>query len=197
MPSFFSKKVGLDTSLTLWMVLTCMVVFTFVVPIAGYMADKGMPRVKASLGIFVLAGGSAIPMFLAFQTHSLVACWLLQCFSLMMTAYTMGLLPCICASIYPAGVRISGFNLGYNLGMTIFGGCTPLIITAIQASGTNMIYLGPGIWLLAMAVTSIICSVCLLKWYPETNITTVELETNSAPSANSAALKKGGDGTAV
>jgi hypothetical protein len=28
----------------------------------------------------------------------------------------MGILPAICSSIYPAGVRISGFNLGYNLG---------------------------------------------------------------------------------
>jgi MHS family proline/betaine transporter-like MFS transporter len=197
MPSFFNKKLGLDTSLTLWMVLTCMVVFTFVVPIAGWLSDKGMPRVKASLGVFVIAGGVAIPMFLAFQTKSLVACWLLQCFSLMMTAFTMGLLPCICASIYPAGVRISGFNLGYNLGMTIFGGCTPLIITAIQSSGANMIFYGPGIWLLCMAVTSIICSVALLKWYPETNITTVELENNAAPSSSSVQKKKGTEEAAV
>eukprot|EP00878_Enallax_costatus_P014970 GHUV01015674.1.p1 GENE.GHUV01015674.1~~GHUV01015674.1.p1 ORF type:complete len:171 (+),score=14.63 GHUV01015674.1:206-718(+) len=103
--------------LTLWMVLTAMIIFTFVVPVAGILSDRGLLRpVNATIGICVVAAGMSVPMFLAFQTKHLAACWLLQIVSLCMTAYTMGILPVICSNIYPAGVRISGFNLGYNLG---------------------------------------------------------------------------------
>jgi MFS family permease len=101
-------------------VLTAMVLFTFVVPIAGILADRGQPRVTATIVICVIAGATSVPMFLAFQTKKLVACWILQAVLLALTAYTMGLLPVICSSIYPAGVRISGFNLGYNLGRSRF-----------------------------------------------------------------------------
>lgn len=34
-PSFFNKHVGIPQSLTVWMVLTGMVVFTFVVPVSA------------------------------------------------------------------------------------------------------------------------------------------------------------------
>jgi hypothetical protein len=34
----------------------------------------------------------------------------------------------------------------FPAGMTVFGGCSPLIMTAIQ-TGTGSIFLGPGIWM--------------------------------------------------
>eukprot|EP00879_Flechtneria_rotunda_P018557 GHRR01019471.1.p1 GENE.GHRR01019471.1~~GHRR01019471.1.p1 ORF type:complete len:249 (+),score=54.38 GHRR01019471.1:262-1008(+) len=168
LPSFFAQYAGLSMMLTLWMVLTCMVLFTIVVPVAGYLSDRGQPRVTATICICVVAGAASVPMFLAFRTQNLAACWLLQAASLAMTGYTMGILPAICSSIYPAGVRISGFNLGYNLGMTVFGGLTPLIMTAIQTS-TGSIFVGPGLWMTGMAVISVACSVLLIKKYPLTN----------------------------
>jgi hypothetical protein len=57
-----------------------------------------------------------VPSFLGFQTRSIVACWLLQGVHLALTAWAMGVLPAIVSRIYPAGVRVSGFNLGHNFG---------------------------------------------------------------------------------
>ncbi|KAF6255166.1 major facilitator superfamily domain-containing protein [Scenedesmus sp. NREL 46B-D3] len=168
LPSFFVQHAGISTMTSLWMVLTSMVLFTAIVPIAGYMSDKGQPRVTATIAICAIAAASSVPMFLAFRTGGLVACWLLQAFSLAMTAYTMGILPQICSLIYPAGVRISGFNLGYNLGMTIFGGLTPLAMTAIQ-TGTKSVFIGPALWMVGLALISIVCSSLLIKCYPVTN----------------------------
>uniref|UniRef100_A0A383VCS5 Major facilitator superfamily (MFS) profile domain-containing protein n=1 Tax=Tetradesmus obliquus TaxID=3088 RepID=A0A383VCS5_TETOB len=168
LPSFFVAHAGISTMTSLWMVLTSMVLFTFVVPVAGYLSDKGQPRVTATIAICAIAAVMTVPMFLAFQTRNLAACWLLQAFSLAMTAYPMGILPQICSLIYPAGVRISGFNLGYNLGMTIFGGLTPLAMTAIQ-TGTKSIFIGPGLWMVGMALISIVSSLLLIKCYPLTN----------------------------
>lgn len=109
------------------MVLTSMIVFTFVVPVAGLLSDKGHRRVNSTIVVATIAAAMSVPMFLAFRTKSLAACWILQMFSLCLTAYSMGILPAICSNIYPAGVRISGFNLGYNLGeclAALCGRCT-------------------------------------------------------------------------
>jgi hypothetical protein len=65
---------------------------------------------------------TSIPFFLAFATKSLAWCWALQLVTLALAAYTMALLPAICSNLYPAGVRISGFNFAYNVGMMVFGG---------------------------------------------------------------------------
>jgi hypothetical protein len=67
-------------------------------------------------------GVTSIPMFLGFATKSVPLCWFLQIAILVMVAYTMGVLPAICSNIYPAGVRISGFNFAYNTGIMTFGG---------------------------------------------------------------------------
>jgi hypothetical protein len=72
--------------------------------------------------ICLVAAATHVPMFLAFRTKSLAACWLLQIVLLCMVAWTMGILPAICSSIYPAGIRISGFNLGERR-RGIWAGC--------------------------------------------------------------------------
>eukprot|EP00775_Hariotina_reticulata_P003883 gene3883-4138_t len=122
LPSFFTKHVGIPQSLTLWMVLSCMIIFTFFVPLAGWLSDKGQGRITATIVVSLVAGATSVPMFLAFATKKLVACWLLQAATLSAVGYTMGILPAICSSIYPAGVRISGFNFAYNFGIMSFGG---------------------------------------------------------------------------
>jgi hypothetical protein len=48
------------------------------------------------------------------------------------------------------------------------GGVTPLIITAIQAS-TGAVFLGPGVFMTFMALTSVLGSMALIKYYPATN----------------------------
>lgn len=92
------------------------VVFTLVVPIAGILSDRGLPRVTTNIIIACISGALYIPSFIAFQTRSIVACWLLQGLHLSLAAWAMGVLPAIVSRIYPAGVRISGFNLGHNFG---------------------------------------------------------------------------------
>jgi hypothetical protein len=52
--------------------------------------------------------------------------------------------------------------------MTIFGGLTPLAMTAIQ-TGTKSIFIGPALWMVGMAVISIVSSLFLIKHYPLTN----------------------------
>jgi MFS family permease len=102
------------------------VVFTLIVPIAGAVSDRGLPRVTTNIVICCVCGAIYVPTFLAFHTRSIVACWLLQGVHLGLTAWAMGVLPAIVSRIYPAGVRITGFNLGHNLGEP------PLLLLGVQ-----------------------------------------------------------------
>lgn len=115
LPSFLVQHAGFDTRITLWMVLSCMVIFTAMVPVAGLMSDKGLPRLTVTIAICVASAASAIPMFLGFATKSVAVSWLIQAVLLAMSGYAMGMLPAIVSAIYPAGVRISGCNLGVNI----------------------------------------------------------------------------------
>jgi hypothetical protein len=45
---------------------------------------------------------------------------------------------------------------------------TPLIMTAIQTS-TGSLFIGPGIWMTGMSLVTVVSSLALLKWYPQTN----------------------------
>lgn len=115
LPSFFNQHVGIPTRLTLWMVLSCMILFTMMVPVAGILSDKGLPRLTVTIAICVASAATAIPMFMGFATKSVAICWLIQAILLAMSGYAMGMLPAVVSAIYPAGVRISGCNLGVNL----------------------------------------------------------------------------------
>jgi hypothetical protein len=58
--------------------------------------------------------------------------------------------------------------LSLSAGMTLFGGLTPLAMTAIQ-TGTGSVFIGPGLWMVGIAIISIISSALLIKHYPLTN----------------------------
>ena len=92
-----------------------MVLFTLMVPIGGILADKGVPRLTATIAICVASVALAIPQFMVFSMHKLAYSWLMQAVLLAMSGYVMGMLPAVVSAIYPAGVRVSGCNLGVNL----------------------------------------------------------------------------------
>jgi hypothetical protein len=85
-------------------------------------ADLMCSRAVAFAHSPACAAATSIPIFLGFATKSLALCWVLQAATLALAAYTMALLPAICSNLYPAGVRISGFNFACNVGMMVFGG---------------------------------------------------------------------------
>jgi hypothetical protein len=62
------------------------------------------------------AAATSIPMFIALSTKSLAACWLVQAATLTLAGCAAGMLPAICCSLYPAGVRVTGVCLGFHLG---------------------------------------------------------------------------------
>jgi NaMN:DMB phosphoribosyltransferase len=48
------------------------------IPFAAHLADKGLPKLAAAMGVLVIAAVCSIPMLLAVSTQSMVAAWLMQ-----------------------------------------------------------------------------------------------------------------------
>ena len=61
LPSFLVANTGIDARITLWMVLSCMMVFTVMVPVAGLLSDKGMPRLTSTIIFALVSAATAVP----------------------------------------------------------------------------------------------------------------------------------------
>ena len=48
------------------------------IPFAARLADKGLPKLAATMGVLVVAAVCSIPMVLAVSSQSMVAAWLMQ-----------------------------------------------------------------------------------------------------------------------
>lgn len=86
------------------------------------------PNVVHWLTAYILAAAAAIssiPMFIALNSRSLAACWLTQAATLALAGAAAGMLPAMCCSLYPAGVRISGVCLGFHAGAIVRAVCMP------------------------------------------------------------------------
>ena len=65
-----------------------------------------------------------------------------------------GALPALMSEIFPTQTRATGLAVSYNIGVTVFGGFAPFVITwLIDASGNK---LAPGFYLMFCAVASLL-----------------------------------------
>ncbi|CAE6796630.1 hypothetical protein R69658_04765 [Paraburkholderia aspalathi] len=65
-----------------------------------------------------------------------------------------GALPALMSEIFPTQTRATGLAVSYNIGVTVFGGFAPFVITwLIDASGNK---LAPGFYLMFCAVVSLL-----------------------------------------
>ena len=63
-------------------------------------------------------------------------------------------MPAIMSAMFPVQIRTTGLSLGYNIGVTVFGGFAPFILTfLISATGSLLV---PGYYLVAIAVLSFV-----------------------------------------
>ena len=116
------------------------VTLIIVCPIVGVLADKVGPFKPMAWGS-ALAGLLAYPLFWILAAHPslgmLVA--VQTCISLFLGLYA-ACAPLVISDIFPTHYRATGVGTSYALGVTIFGGLTPLIVTSlIHVSGDKLV----------------------------------------------------------
>ncbi|NGO75874.1 glycine betaine/L-proline transporter ProP [Streptomyces sp. YC504] len=139
MPTYLSDEMHYSESHGLLLLVGTMIVLMLVINQVGRLSDRfgRKPLLTAGmLGFFVLS----IPAFALVQQGSLAAVsagMLMLGFSLVCLLGTMSAaLP----ALFPTQVRYGGLAVGYNLSASLFGGTTPLVVTAlIQVTGTDML----------------------------------------------------------
>lgn len=126
-----------------------MVVFMLLLPALGYLADRiGWRRL-----LLIGSGGIAVLGYPAFWLlhHPDPAMVILgQCsLALVLACYLAPLLGAM-ISQFPAEVRVTGYSIGYNIPLALFGGTSPLVATFLIHE--TSLQLAPAIYLTAAGI---------------------------------------------
>ncbi|MFC0401048.1 MFS transporter [Paraburkholderia rhizosphaerae] len=154
LPTYASRQLGLAESAGFIATLTAGGIMMVLTPFVGHWSDKmGRARIMLGAGTLFLVTVYPAFMFLNAQpsvpTLLAVVIWI----ALLKVTY-FAPVPALMAELFPTRTRTTGVALGYNIGTTVFGGLTPLVIASLIATtGSN---LAPGLYLMLGAAISLL-----------------------------------------
>jgi MHS family proline/betaine transporter-like MFS transporter len=154
MPTFAVTNLGLPRYAGFLGGIISGLVSLFGVPQVGKLADRVGPlRIMLSAAVVSLV--LALPLFLVLVANpSVLVLTLVQVVLGIQMAFYFGPLPALLSFMYPTAVRTTGLSISYNLGVTLFGGFAPIVLTwLISASGS---LLSPSYYFMAVAVVSLV-----------------------------------------
>jgi len=116
--------------------------------IDGFRGEQQMST--AALLLFA----TGYPAFAYVVSHvSVPALFALVAWLALLEAIYFGALPALMSEIFPVSTRATGMSIGYNIGVTVFGGFTPaIIIWLLSATGSKA---APSFYMMFTAVISL------------------------------------------
>jgi MFS family permease len=154
MPTYVVKTLHLPATLGFMASLIGSIAVTVLTPVAGAVSDR-IGRTTHMITINVLLLLTIYPAFYVLTTYPtptvIIGAVLLVA---TLKALYYGPLAALMAELLPSETRATGLGLGYNVGVTIFGGMGPAIMTAL---GTIAVIgdMAPGYYLSCVAVLSL------------------------------------------
>jgi MHS family proline/betaine transporter-like MFS transporter len=154
MPTFAVTNLGLPRYAGFLGGIISGLVSLFGVPRVGHLADRVGP-LRIMLGAAVVSLVLSLPLFAILVAHpSVLVLTLVQVVLGIQMALYFGPLPALLSFMFSTGIRTTGLSISYNLGVTLFGGFAPILLTAlISASGS---LLSPSWYFMAVAVISLV-----------------------------------------
>jgi MFS transporter, MHS family, proline/betaine transporter len=130
------------------------VMVTLLTPFAGMLSDR-IGRTRHMIAANVLLLLSIFPVFLLIIRNPTPAVIIFAVFWLStLKSLYYGPLAALMSELLPAATRATGLGLGYNIGVTLFGGMGPVTMTWL--SGFALIgNLAPGYYLTAVGILSL------------------------------------------
>ncbi|UNM16530.1 glycine betaine/L-proline transporter ProP [Streptomyces formicae] len=149
MPSYLTSELRYDETHGLLVVLGVMALMMIVQPFAGALSDRvgRRPVIAAGCAGFLLL---SVPALLLIRQGSLFAIALgMGALGLLLVCFTAAM-PSALPALFPTRVRYGSLSIGFNVSVSLFGGTTPLVVTAlIGATGDVMM---PAYYMMAAAV---------------------------------------------
>ncbi|MDE1184723.1 MFS transporter [Paraburkholderia sp.] len=166
LPTFAIRELHLPASTGFAATMAGGVILTLVTPFAGYLSDR-IGRRKQMTTVALLFAVTAYPAFsYTVANVSALTLFALVGWLALLKAIYFGALPALMSEIFPAATRATGMSIGYNIGVTVFGGFTPAIITwLLSATGDKS---APSFYLILTAMISLaaLASVSRIKTKP-------------------------------
>ena len=170
MPTYAVKQLHLPAAQSFGVVVLNGGLQFLLSPVMGALSDR-IGRIRIMLTTSVLMILLIYPMFALLRAYPTIGALLaLQAVSGIFKAAYSGPMPALMSEIFPTRVRSTGLSLGYSLGVTLFGGFAPFIVTwLIHTTGDT---LAPSYYVLTAAVVSgIALTIIALRRRQETRAT--------------------------
>nr|WP_316760183.1 glycine betaine/L-proline transporter ProP [Streptomyces sp. NEAU-HV9] len=149
MPSYLTSELKYDETHGLLVVLGVMTLMMIVQPFAGALTDRmgRRPVIAAGCAGFLFL---SIPALLLIRQGSLLAVALgMGALGLLLVCFTAAM-PAALPALFPTRVRYGSLSIGFNVSVSLFGGTTPLVVTALIGATGNMMM--PAYYMMASAV---------------------------------------------
>ncbi|MGW7523926.1 glycine betaine/L-proline transporter ProP [Streptomyces sp. NPDC054783] len=149
MPSYLTSELKYDETHGLLVVLGVMALMMIVQPFAGALTDRvgRRPVITAGCAGFLFL---SIPALLLIRQGSLLAVALgMGALGLLLVCFTAAM-PAALPALFPTRVRYGSLSIGFNVSVSLFGGTTPLVVTALIGATGNMMM--PAYYMMAAAV---------------------------------------------
>lgn len=155
MPTYAVKQLHMPASSGFAATVVTGAILMIMTPFMGHLADR-YGRSRMMVGSALVTMVTIVPCFY----------WLIHApsFSLLMgimvlagvlKAVYFGPLAAVLSSLFPTHMRSTGLGFSYNIGVMVFGGFTPWLVTAIIGWTGNPV--SPSFYLMGCAVLSLIC----------------------------------------
>ncbi|MGW0859443.1 glycine betaine/L-proline transporter ProP [Streptomyces sp. NPDC002690] len=158
MPTYLSDELGYTETHGLLVLLVVMVLLMLVISQVGKLSDRFGRKpllMTGMLGFLVLS----LPSFLLIRQGSIPAVVIGLLMLGLSLVCMLGTMSAALPALFPTSVRYGSLSVGYNLSASIFGGTTPLVVTAlISWSGTNLM---PAYYAMAAALVGVISVACM------------------------------------
>lgn len=158
MPTYLSDEMGYSETHGLLILIATMVVLMLIISQVGKLSDRfgRKPLLMAGmLGFLVLS----VPAFLLVQQGSLVAVSVGMLMLGLSLVCMLGTMSAALPALFPTQVRYGSLSVGYNLSASLFGGTTPLVITAlISVTGSELM---PAYYAMGAALVGIVAVACM------------------------------------
>ncbi|MFD6516441.1 MFS transporter [Rhodococcus sp. NPDC060176] len=139
MPTYLTNTLGYDESHGLVLMIIVMIVMMMGISYVGKFSDRvGRKPLLLSgfIGFFLLS----LPAYLLIGVGNYVTVFLGLAILGGLLLLFVGVFPSVLPALFPTGIRYGGLAIGYNLAVSIFGGTTPLVLTALEsATGSNLV----------------------------------------------------------
>ncbi|WP_329547911.1 glycine betaine/L-proline transporter ProP [Streptomyces sp. NBC_01356] len=149
MPSYLTSELKYDETHGLLVILGVMALMMIVQPFAGALTDRigRRPVIAAGCAGFLAL---SVPAVLLIRQGSLLAVALgMGALGLLLVCFTAAM-PAALPALFPTKVRYGSLSIGFNVSVSLFGGTTPLVVTALIGATGNMMM--PAYYMMAAAV---------------------------------------------